>query len=103
MTMAKIEKIIFDLREVLQNFKISEMYNNVSSVRQDVKMIEVALLIVEMGIENNRAINEEDMNWFNGCYIIDYTYGGSLNPWKKIPDLYCQLCDLVAEKNYFRK
>ncbi len=100
--MERIEKIILELREVLHNFKLSEMYNDVPSVRQDVKMIEVALLIVEMGIENKRAIHENDMNWFNGCYILDYTYGGSQNPWKKIPDLYCQLCDLVEEKNYFR-
>ena len=101
--MEKIEKVIFELRTVLHNFKLSEIYNNSSSVRQDVKMIEVALLIVEMGIENNRSIQENDMNWFNGCYILDYTYGGELNPWKKIPDLYCELCDLVSAKKYFRK
>lgn len=94
----ELEEIIEKLNFRLSQYKSTENYKNHPLNRQNVRMIEVAVLLVEMGYENKRKILESEIHWFEGCYLLSYDFGGQ---WHDIGDLYCNMVDKVKEINYF--
>jgi hypothetical protein len=92
-------EIIERLKFRLDQYKETENYKNYQLNRQNVRMVEIAILLTEMGHDNKREILKNEFHWFEGCYIISYDFGGE---WTDISDLYCKMVDLIILASYFK-
>ncbi|HTA63835.1 MAG TPA: hypothetical protein VK835_15335 [Bacteroidia bacterium] len=96
----KVEDIILNLREQINSFRATDLYNSSKPLKFDINSIEIALNLSELGINNNRAIEANEENWFKGGYLIANDFCGE---WEDISVLYNKLVDEVKKKKYFRK
>ena len=96
--MENLREIITELRKLLCEYHISKQGMQVST---HVSALEIALCLVEMGIEDKRAIRNDEENWFKAGYHLTYVFPSG-NEWGRISLLYDKMVDATEELNYFR-
>ncbi|MFM9984222.1 MAG: hypothetical protein ACKVOK_03270 [Flavobacteriales bacterium] len=89
-----LEKIA-RLKEEIEMFKKSKLYETSIPMRTNIKLVEIAILLAELKIDCNRSLRESDGFYFEGCYLVSYDCGSE---WKDLADLYCEICDIVKKK-----
>jgi hypothetical protein len=85
------------LRNRLTDFRNSDLHKNSKIYRCTTRLIEIALNLSELTVENEVVINSSDKHWFEGSYLIDHDFNGE---WSDISDLYSQLIDELIDKKY---
>lgn len=96
--MEKIQQLAKELRTLICQYRISKNNTDIST---HVSAIEIALGLVEMGIEDKRAVREQEENWFKAGYHLSYIFPSG-SEWETISILYDRMVDIVQELNYFR-
>jgi ribosomal protein L30/L7E len=100
----RIEKITFLLRSLLLNFRNSTCFtNNKQIYRSMIPNIEMVIAITEKGLYEDRAINNNEVFWFqNGRYIEDAFNLREYPEYKKVYEYYAEIVEFVNEYNFFR-
>lgn len=91
------------------NITIQLLRNRVSSYRSsrnpnDVSVhlssVDIAISLVEFGLNKARPISADEEAWFNAGYTLDMLYRNS--EWSDIVDKYYSLVEFAKTMNFFR-
>ncbi len=94
-----LNEVAASLRKRLTELRYDALIKN-KTLSLHVNAIDISLSLVELSLEDNRAIRDKEENWFRAGYYLDYALGNS--EWEDMIGLYDRMVEEVKKKNFFR-